>query len=198
MLISIAVITSCTKDETVLTGSIIGKVTDASNSEPIKGATISVFPGGLSKTTGSDGYFEFINLDAIQYEIQASKNNYITNNKIVNVVAGNNSVGDIQLTPVKSDAKLELSVNTLNFGKTNNSMSFDIINNGNAVFSWNISGIDGIDWFKISPLNGTIEPEKKYAVKVDLIRDNILQNKEAIVIITADKESVALKITAEK
>lgn len=197
MLISILTTTSCESDQVTLSGNITGKITDALSGEPIQGVTVSVFPGGTSRTTGSEGYFEFTDLEAVQYELQARKSGYITNNKIVNVISGSNSTGDMQLTPIKSESEMGLSVSVLNFGRTNNSMSFNIINEGNTIINWNISGIEGVNWLNIAPVSGTIEPDKKHAVKVDVIRENINEYKETIIIVNSDKESIALKITVE-
>lgn len=188
---------SCAKDEETFTGTITGKVTDATTGEVLQGATVTLNPTGSSRTTGSDGNFEFLNLDPKQYEIQAKKNGYTTNSKSVTVVAGRTISGDIQLTPVVQEAKLELSVSSLNFGSKNSSLSFDIINNGNARFNWNISGLDKIDWLEISPVSGSLEAGKSNAVQVELLRERLTENEEATIIINADKESVALKITAE-
>ena len=66
ILISISVIlvtASCAKDEVDLTGSVYGKVTDAFTGEPLQSAMVTLTPGGLSTTTGSDGVYEFKSLD---------------------------------------------------------------------------------------------------------------------------------------
>ena len=197
MLFSILMLGACAKDEEVFTGNIMGKVTDAVTGEVLQGVTVTITPSGASRTTGSDGYFEFRDLEPKQYEIQARKSGYSTNNKTVTVVTGRDVSGDIQLTPIVQDGKLGLSVSSLNFGSQNSSLSFSIQNNGNRAFSWNISGLDKIDWLSVNPTTGTLAAGKSNAVTVTLNRDRITEYKEATIIVNADSESLPLKITAE-
>ena len=197
LLIGFAVVVACTKDEEVFTGNILGKVTDAVTGEVLQGVTVTITPGGLSRTTGSDGYFEFRDLEPKQYEIQARKSGFNTNSKTVTVVTDRDASGDIQLTPVVQEGKLELSVSSLNFGSQNSSLSFNILNKGNNSFNWNISGLDKIDWLSVSPTTGTLAAGKSNAVTVALKRERITEYKEATLIVNANNESVALKITAE-
>lgn len=196
-LLCLTAIGACEEDPEVLTGNIMGKVTDAATGNVMQGVSVTITPGGLSRTTGTDGYFEFLELEPKQYEIQARKTDYVTNHKTVYVVTGRDASGDIQLTPEVKEAKLALSVSSLNFGKDNTSLSFDIINEGEINFNWNISGLDKIDWLEVNPTSGRLAAGKSNAVQVSLLRDRITENKEATILINADKESVALKITAE-
>ena len=188
---------ACEEDPEVLTGNIVGKVTDSSTGEVMHGVTVTITPGGLSRTTGSDGYFEFRDLEPKQYEIQARKDGYTTNNKTVNVITGYDITGDIQLTPIALDGKLALSVSSLNFGSQNSSMAFSIQNNGNKAFNWNISGQDKANWLSVSPTTGTLQAGKSNAVTVTLNRALITEYKETVLTINADNESVSLTITAE-
>lgn len=197
LLLGLAVVVACAKDEEVFTGNIMGKVTDAVTGEVLQGVTVTITPTGTSRTTGSDGYFEFRDLEPKQYEIQARKSGYSTNNKTVTVVTGRDVPGDIQLTPIVQDGKLELSVSSLNFGSQNSSLSFSIMNKGNASSNWNISGLDKVNWLSVNPTTGTLSAGKSNAVTVTLNRDLITENKEVTILVNADNESVALKITAE-
>lgn len=197
LLFSILVLGACSKDEEVFTGNITGKVTDAATGEVLQGVTVTITPGGDARTTGSDGYFEFRDLEPKQYEIQARKSGYTTNNKTVTVITGYDVPGDIQLAPVVQDGKLALSVSSLNFGSQNSSLSFSVLNNGNATFNWNISGLDKVDWLSVNPTTGTLVAGKSNAVTVTLNRDRVTEYKEATILVNADDESVALKITAE-
>ena len=188
---------ACAKDIEVFTGNIVGKVTDSTTGKVLQGVSISIKPSGNSQTTGSDGYFEFRDLEPKQYEIQAKKDGYHSNNATVTVVIGQDAKGDIQLTPIEEDGILALSVSSLNFGSQNTSLSFSIQNNGNKSFNWNISGLDKIDWLSLNPTTGSIAAGKSHAVTVTLNRDRITEYKEATIIVNADKESLPLKITAE-
>ena len=89
----------CTEDEYTLFGKVIGTVTDATTGEPISNVTLTLSPSGKSATTGSDGMFEFNDLEAVQYKMQARHANYKTDTKTVNVLAGEIARGDMQLVP---------------------------------------------------------------------------------------------------
>lgn len=197
MFIGIIMLLACAKDIEVFTGNIVGKVTDSTTGKVLQGVSVSIKPSGNSHTTGSDGYFEFRDLEPKQYEIQAKKEGYNSNNKIVTVVIGQDVKGDIQLTPIEEDGVLALSVSSLNFGSQNTSLSFSIQNIGNKRFNWNISGLDKIDWLSLNPTTGSLSAGKSHAVTVTLNRDRITEYKEATIIVNADKESLPLKITAE-
>lgn len=197
LLLSSLLLWSCVEDLVSYTGNIIGKVTDARTGMPLDGATVTITPGGLSRTTGSNGIFEFRDLEAKQYEIQVQKDGYVTNNKTINVNMGTDAVGDIMMTPVKQDGQLALSVSTLNFGSQSTSLSFSIQNTGNKSFNWNISGTEKLNWLSISPISGTLNAGKSNAVTVTLNRNYITQYVEGIIIVNADNESLPLKITAD-
>ena len=188
---------ACVKDIDVFTGNILGKVTDAKTGEPLKGVSIAITPTGSTKTTGSDGVFEFLDLEPKQYEIRASKEGYNSNSKTVTVITGHDSSGDIQLTPIVEEGVLALNTSTLDFGSNNSSMSFSIHNNGNKSINWSISEMKDVDWLSVSPSSGTIQAGKSNAVVVTLNRKLISEHKETTIIINADKESLPLKITAE-
>ena len=89
----------CTEDEYTLFGTISGTVTDVNTGEPIGNVTLTLSPSGKSTTTGSDGNYEFIDLTAMQYKIQARHVSYKTDTKTVNVLAGEIVRGDISLSP---------------------------------------------------------------------------------------------------
>lgn len=184
----------CTEEAEDMFGSVLGKVTDAQTGEVIQGATVQLTPGGMSRTTGSDGTYEFAELEAGQYQLQVTKADYVTNSKSITVVVGKSVTGDIALTPVK---RLELSASALNFGKDNSSLSFDILNKGTSKFNWNISGLGDADWIEVNPASGALEGGKSCAVQVTVLRDKLTENKELSLIVNADKETAALKITAE-
>lgn len=89
----------CTEEEYSLVGSIHGVVSDVVTGEPIKNVSLTLSPSGKSATTGSDGVYEFVNLEAGQYKIQARHNEYKTDTKTVTVLAGETVSGDILMTP---------------------------------------------------------------------------------------------------
>ena len=185
---------SCAKEAEILTGSIYGEVTDAQTGEPIQGVQISLTPGGVTTTTGSDGAYEFQNLDATQYQLQAKKADYIAETKRVTVVVGKTVNCDMVLKPMQ---KLDLSATSLNFGKENSSLSFDIKNKGTSKFNWNISGLSNVDWIEVNPVSGALDGGKSCTVQVSVLRDKLTESKDLTLIVNADKESVSLKVNVE-
>ncbi|MBR4532274.1 carboxypeptidase regulatory-like domain-containing protein [bacterium] len=67
---------------------ITGQVIDIDTHDVIDGASVDLSPSGKSKVTGSDGYFDFPDLDEQQYTVTVSKTGYSTNRKTVKPVAG--------------------------------------------------------------------------------------------------------------
>lgn len=91
--------TSCSNEpELDLYCSINGQVTDMQTGEPIQAASITLTPGGLTTVSGSDGTFEFINLDPGQYDVIVQAYGYYVNRKSVKAVVGESHRVDIPLT----------------------------------------------------------------------------------------------------
>ncbi|MDR0414251.1 MAG: carboxypeptidase-like regulatory domain-containing protein [Prevotellaceae bacterium] len=99
MLLSVAC-SSCSEDEISLYATLYGVVTDTETNEPVSGVAVTLSPGGRSHTTGSDGAYEFANLDAQQYTITVQKSDYSTNRKTVTAVAAERTEANITLTKV--------------------------------------------------------------------------------------------------
>ena len=67
---------------------IVGHVIDADTGDALDNASVTLSPSGKSIFTGSDGYFEFHDLDAMSYSVTAQKQGYKTNRKNVQTIAG--------------------------------------------------------------------------------------------------------------
>lgn len=67
---------------------ICGTVVDNETMEPIEGVSVVLSPSGKNQLTGTDGRFEFAELDAVQYTITVQKSGYSTNRKTANAIAG--------------------------------------------------------------------------------------------------------------
>ena len=195
MLIICNIMASCSKDEVEMTGSIYGITTDADNGEPVRAATVSLSPGGLSATTGSDGAYEFPSLNPGQYTVQIAKNDYQTNTKRITVVAGQKASGDLQLN--KGVSKIKLSTNSLNFGTSNTSLTFSILNVGTSgTVSWNISK-ENLDWLSVSPTSGTTAVGKSSDIIVNISREKISENVEGVILVNSEGASYSIIVNAE-
>ena len=172
-------------------GSIQGIVTDASNNEPIQGVNISLSPTGLSAVTGSDGRYEFTNLEGGQYTVQGVKAGYVSNTKNITIVAGNVSSGDMTLTPEVSDFKL--NVEYLDFGASFNQLTFKIANISTSLpISWLIT--ESYGWLEVTPSSGNINAGQEVSVLVDIDRTKIDQSTTGNLIVEACDKSIVLPV----
>ena len=96
IIVLIALATSCDPVTYDTFCTISGTVLDLDSGDPIQSAVVTLTPGGYNTYTGSDGCFEFLDLDAGRYTVMAQKTGYVTNHKEVTAIAG--SVVPIKLT----------------------------------------------------------------------------------------------------
>ena len=83
-----ALATACSKTEYDNFATLYGVVSDQATGDPIAHATVVLSPGGTTKTTGTDGRFEFPELEPQQYTVTVQKSGYQTNRKSVTAVVG--------------------------------------------------------------------------------------------------------------
>ena len=81
-------------------GAIHGCVTNYETGAPLDNATITLSPSGLSKQTDAAGYFEFKNLEPMQYTLTVQKQGYQPNRKTVTTMSGEDFQTDVQLKPI--------------------------------------------------------------------------------------------------
>lgn len=186
---------SCTKDEVETTGTIYGIINDDINGEPISGANVALLPGGKSTNTGSDGSFEFGNMEPGQYTIQIKKSGYKTGSKSISVVPGETASGSLLLK--KGESNIQLSAESINFGNQLTSLSFKIMNIGTSgEVKWNISDINA-DWLSVSPSSGSTAQGKESAVTVKVDRSKLKATSSTSFIINGDGESISFIVSAE-
>jgi uncharacterized membrane protein len=97
-LLLLAAGSGCSKTERDLFATLHGIVSDTETNEPISGASVVLAPGGKTKTTGSDGRYEFADLDPAQYTVTVQKTGYTTNRKTVTAVVGEDTEANIPMT----------------------------------------------------------------------------------------------------
>lgn len=81
-------LTSCDPVTYDTFGGISGTILEMETGEPIKNALLTVSPGGKNTYSGSDGFFEFQDLEAGQYTLTVQATGYSSNRKTITVVAG--------------------------------------------------------------------------------------------------------------
>lgn len=79
---------SCTKTEYEIFSTLYGIVSDYETGEPVPGVSVVLSPGGETRQTDIEGYFEFQELTPQQYTITVLKTGYMTNRKSVDAVSG--------------------------------------------------------------------------------------------------------------
>ena len=88
------------KEELITTGGIYGTVLDKTTGEPIRNAEITLSPSSKTTVVGSNGTFEFVNIEAGQYTVGVEADGYEYNSKTVTVIAGENTACDFHLETV--------------------------------------------------------------------------------------------------
>jgi uncharacterized protein YjdB len=148
----------CTKQEVNVYGSISGVVRDTQSKQPLEGVSVTLKPGGITKVTGRDGSYTFRDLEALEYTLTYTKDEYFSVSKETAVQAGVNNIVDITLELEPLIPILKVSNQSLDFGNEQTTLSLDISNTGKGALNWSITHTPS--WFTCSPMAGTTETEK--------------------------------------
>ncbi len=159
---------SCKEDDPIeTTGNITGIVSEEGSNEPIEAAEVMLSGNSKTEKTGSDGKFEFKNLDEKDYTITVSKEGYQTDRKKITVRAGESVPADFSLE--KKVPKLKVNVEILNFESAIENLPFSITNEIEGTsLEWAIEKPESAKWLSVSTQNGTTTSgETVVTVKVD-------------------------------
>lgn len=102
-LVFVLCFSGCDENEFDIFSTLHGVVVDDLSGECIPNATITLSPGGKTQTSGTDGRYEFQNIDAQQYTVTVQKPGYSTNRKIVNVVSGEATEANVTLRKIQAN-----------------------------------------------------------------------------------------------
>lgn len=201
MMTSLLAFVSCEKNKkevdvpTVKLGSISGLVTDYANANaPIAGATVTLNTKGLTKTTGSDGRFEFVNIEPGSYTLQVMANNYQATTKQVTVRADQNVNCDFQLD--KSSANIDINPMNLSYGKGVSEMSFTIKNNSSNQLTYSISNIPS--YLTLTSKSGLIAAKGSQAIVATVTnRSSITESVNSQMLVSIGGESFVINIFVE-
>ena len=193
--LALCVMTSCTKDETSKNGRIQGIVSNMNTNEPIQGVNISLSPTGLSAVTGSDGRYEFSNLEPGLYTVQGIKTGFETNTKSIDVSASGVTSGDMMLRPAV--AGFTLNVEYLDFGNAFSDLNFKIINKSETLpLSWEID--ESMNWMTVTPNTGNLQGGQETTVYVQIDRSKITHDVTANITVRCAEMSVVLPVSVKK
>ncbi len=67
---------ACTPEDYDHFATITGTVIDGETGDALGGVLVTLLPGGRNIYTGSDGFFQFNEIDADRYDVQAQKDGY--------------------------------------------------------------------------------------------------------------------------
>lgn len=203
LIASAAIWFGCKDKEEEYTGSISGIVTDKATGEPIKNAGVELKPSGKNTVTGSDGQFEFVEIELGEYTLVATKTGYNDGESSkITVSAGQTAHCDIQMEKlppalkVTDDAGNEIS--EIDFGEETDvrMKPFSIFNNGTQTLEWEISWT--AEWIEeISKTSGTLNAGATQSLNMKIDR-SLLQSgmNTTTVSITSNDGSKQLTIKA--
>ena len=151
---------ACAPEE--LPGSIYGTVVDKATGEPIKSAGVELSPIGLKTVTGSEGQFEFTELDPGKYTLLVTKTGYMAGvSHTIEVKPGQQAKGDLQIERMPPALKVvdgnRKEISTLDFGSSIDdvSRSFSLFNDGSEKIEWQITA--NAKWIiSVSKTEGTL------------------------------------------
>ncbi len=150
-------VNSCAEKPTEVTtlGGIEGIVYNASNGNPLSGATVTIMDIG-NRITLSDGSYRFEELEEDIYTITASKSEYVTDTQSIEVVANRSKEVNFNLRAALP-AQLLVTPSSLNFGELEPSLTLGVINEGDESLSWQI--VSNQSWTSVFPSTGTTTEE---------------------------------------
>ena len=192
---------SCAPEE--LPGSIYGTVVDKATGEPIKAAGVELSPSGLKTVTGSEGQFEFTELDPGKYTLIITKTGYMDGvSGTIEVKPGQQAKGDVQIEQIPPALKVVDETNEdlleLHFGDAESDVarSFNIYNDGAEKLSWEI--VKTAVWIdSLSKTTGELSPNAKQAVVVTIDRNKLEEGENKTTLqITSSNGSKSLTIIA--
>ena len=145
-----------------LPGSIYGTVVDKATGEPIKSAGVELSPVGLKTVTGSEGQFEFTELDPGKYTLLVTKTGYMAGvSHTIEVKPGQQAKGDLQIERMPPALKVvdgnRKEISTLDFGSSIDdvSRSFSLFNDGSEKIEWQLTA--NAKWItSVSKTEGTL------------------------------------------
>lgn len=210
LLLVCCLILSCGKDvpqsddvESV-TGSIYGTVTDKSTGDCVSIAGVELMPKGLKTVTGSDGTFQFTDIEPGQYNLFITKVGYQDyKSSTITVKSGETAKGDAQIE--KMPASLQIVDNSgnaiaeIDFGSDEGvtSKTFNIFNGGVETLNYTITKT--ADWIEsISQPTGSVGVGVTFPIIIGINRELLTNglNSTTLLITSPSAGGVELTIKA--
>lgn len=192
---------SCAPEE--LPGSIYGTVVDKATGEPIKSAGVELSPSGLKTVTGSEGQFEFTELDPGKYTLLITKTGYIDGvSHTIEVKPGQQAKGDVQIEKLPPALKVvddnRQEISTLDFGSAEDDVarSFSVFNDGTETLEWELTAT--ADWIKsVSKTSGALSAGATQSLIITIDRTKLSSGENKTTVhITSNSGNKQLVVTA--
>lgn len=194
---------SCTRPDVETYGSLYGVVADKTTGEPVASAWVELLPIGLKSVTGSEGQFEFTQLEPQNYTLYVTKAGYsdYTSN-IVSVIADQIVKVDVPIEKLPPSLRVvndkKEDIDSLNFGgtKADITRSFNIFNDGENALKWEITYT--AEWIKsVSKSSDSLKAGDTQALVLTIDRSKLRPAENMTTLhITSDNGSKQLIITA--
>ncbi len=182
-------------DDTPKTGDIIGSVSDKSTGEPISTVITTLSPGGKKSVTGSDGSFEYKELEPGEYTIDIEKEGYKAANGKFTVIAGKQSPAHMLLERIPATITPDRDLLDFSDIEGVTVLSFSIVNTNYADLEYQIEW--SCKWIKkVKPEDGILKTGKTETIIVEIDREELNggDNETVLVIKTSNGRSeVVLK-----
>lgn len=183
-------------------GGIAGIVTDKTVGEPIGNVEVTLTPSGNRTITGSDGAFQFSDLEEGNYTISITKDGYKTETTSVVVFSGKTS--ECHLLIERRPAVITADREVLEFGEQNGvtQLSVSIVNPGYSNLEWSVTWDSSIKWILAvegpdGQSGGVLGYGKTASLIVRIDRDALNNGyNEAVIVIWSDNGRSELKVTA--
>lgn len=192
---------SCAPEE--LPGSIYGTVVDKATGEPIKSAGVELSPSGLKTVTGSEGQFEFTELDPGKYTLIITKTGYVDGvSHTIEVKPGQQAKGDVQIEKLPPALKVvddnRQEISTLDFGSAEDDVarSFSVFNDGTESLEWELTAT--ADWIKsVSKTSGALSAGATQSLIITIDRAKLSSGENKTTVhITSNSGSKQLVVIA--
>ncbi|NOU17214.1 MAG: hypothetical protein HOO91_06610 [Bacteroidales bacterium] len=193
----------CKKNDREPAGSVWGVIINKNGNEYVQSASVQIDQTGRKTFTGSDGRYEFKELNPGEYTLNITKAGYIaqTNYKIV-VIPGINTEYSPQLEKLPPSLRIINdkgdTISVLNFGSAAADITrlFNIYNDGLESLEWQITKT--AIWIPtVSKTEGTLEPGLMQAVVVIIDREKLIGGDNITnLYVTSNNGSKELKIKA--
>lgn len=185
-------------------GTIFGSVTDKATGEPIKTAGVELLPVGLKTVTGSDGTFQFTEVDLGNYELFVTKTGYEPTKKSDIQLKGAYAQYDVQIEKLPAALRIVnddgADISVIDFGSEADDVSrlFNIFNDSESSLSWQITTT--ANWIiSVSETSGILPAGITKGIIVVIDRNKLQQGENITTLhVTSDNGNKQLTIKATR